>query len=94
MPTTKTNSLKLVNYQYGSFTRVEKVTKATALARVEAGNRAKTMIWDYSKAGMYDSEDIIEVKSSIGNKFLRSAPDNHVGDNFSNLIDMSWYPIL
>lgn len=73
--------------------RARKVSKFDAIILIENGNKAKTMTWDYKRVGMFVQENIVVVDNPKGNKFLRSTPDNHVGDNLENLIDMYWYPI-
>ena len=73
--------------------RARKISKTDAIALLEKGNKAKTMVWNYTRKGMFFQENIIVVENPKGNKFLRSTPDNHVSDNLENLIDMFWYPI-
>ncbi|MBK9507482.1 MAG: DUF3892 domain-containing protein [Bacteroidetes bacterium] len=74
----------------GHVTRAEKVTKANAIAKLEAyGSSATTYIWNYSRAGWDIGENVQVVDGHFG-KYLRSNPDKQITDNLGHLIDYDW----
>lgn len=75
----------------GNYSKAEKATKEYVISLVEKGNVIMTMVWNYTKGGMYDGEKVKVVKKSNGEKYLRSDPDNHLNDNLGQAIDMTWY---
>lgn len=67
-----------------------KKTKAEAIALLEiSGNKAMTMMWNYSKTE-WTAGELVQVVNGADGKYLRTNPDNKLTDNLQHLIDFGW----
>jgi Protein of unknown function (DUF3892) len=72
------------NPQTGRFSLPTKKSKAEAIALLDAGHSAKTIVWNYTYATWYKGEDVY-VAGSGANRYLKSKPDDKISDNLGHL---------
>ena len=78
------------NIKENTATRVEKVTKAEAVRRLEiSSNSATTWVWNY-KLSKWSVGENVQVVDGSNEKYLRSNPDKKETNNLGHLINYDW----
>lgn len=72
------------------FGQAEKKTKNQVLSIFDAGNTAKTWIWNYTSES-WDVGQTVNVIIIGPYRYLRTDKDNIKRDNLNNLINVAWF---